>query len=166
LRYVPLGVGAVIPPWNFPLAIMAGMTAAAIVCGNTVVLKPSPDAPTIAARYLALLIEAGLPDGVVNLVQGGAEVGSELVEHPQVRFIAFTGSKKVGLEIHERAARTQPGQHFLRRTILELGGKDSIVVEADCDLDSRRRRSGGVGLRLQRAEVLRVFPGHRSRCGV
>ena len=136
LRYVPLGVGAVIPPWNFPLAIMAGMTDAAIVCGNTVVLKPSPDAPTIAARYLALLIEAGLPDGVVNLVQGGAEVGSELVEHPQVRFIAFTGSKKVGLEIHERAARTQPGQHFLRRTILELGGKDSIIVEADCDLDS------------------------------
>ena len=136
LRYVPLGVGAVIPPWNFPLAIMAGMTAAAIVCGNTVVLKPSPDAPTIAARFLALLVEAGLPDGVVNLVQGGAEVGSALVEHPQVRFIAFTGSKKVGLEIHERAARTQPGQHFLRRTILELGGKDSIVVEADCDLDA------------------------------
>jgi len=136
LRYVPLGVGAVIPPWNFPLAIMAGMTAAAIVCGNTVVLKPSPDAPTIAARFLALLVEAGLPDGVVNLVQGGAEVGSALIEHPQVRFIAFTGSKKVGLQIYERAARTQPGQHFLRRTILELGGKDSIVVEADCDLDA------------------------------
>jgi 1-pyrroline-5-carboxylate dehydrogenase len=136
LRYVPLGVGAVIPPWNFPLAIMAGMTAAAIVCGNTVVLKPSPDAPTIAARFLALLVEAGLPDGVVNLLQGGAEVGSALIEHPKVMFIAFTGSKKVGLEIHERAARTQPGQHFLRRTILEMGGKDSIVVEADCDLDS------------------------------
>ena len=136
LRYIPLGVGAVIPPWNFPLAIMAGMTAAAIVCGNTVVLKPSPDAPTIAARFVALLVEAGLPDGVVNLVQGGAEVGSALVEHPQVRFIAFTGSKKVGLEIYERAARTQPGQHFLRRTILEMGGKDSIVVEADCDLES------------------------------
>ena len=136
LRYVPLGVGAVIPPWNFPLAIMAGMTAAAIVCGNTVVLKPSPDAPTIAARFLALLVESGLPGGVVNLVQGGAEVGSALVEHPQVRFIAFTGSKKVGLQIYERAARTQPGQHFLRRTILELGGKDSIVVEADCDLDA------------------------------
>jgi len=136
LLYVPLGVGAVIPPWNFPLAIMAGMTAASIVCGNTVVLKPSPDAPTIAARFLALLIEAGLPDGVVNLVQGGAEVGSAMVEHPQVRFIAFTGSKKVGLQIYERAARTQPGQHFLRRTILELGGKDSIVVEADCDVEA------------------------------
>jgi 1-pyrroline-5-carboxylate dehydrogenase len=136
LRYIPLGVGAVIPPWNFPLAIMAGMTAAAIVCGNTVVLKPSPDAPTIAARFVALLVEAGLPDGVVNLVQGGEEVGSALIEHPKVRFIAFTGSKKVGLEIHERAAHTQPGQYFLRRTILEMGGKDSIVVEADCDLDS------------------------------
>ena len=135
LRYVPLGVGAVIPPWNFPLAIMAGMTCAAVVCGNTVVLKPSPDAPTIAARFLALLVEAGLPAGVVNLVQGGPEVGRAIVEHAQVRFIAFTGSKKVGLEIHERAAKTLPGQRFLRRTILELGGKDSIVVEADADLD-------------------------------
>jgi 1-pyrroline-5-carboxylate dehydrogenase len=135
-RYVPLGVGAVIPPWNFPLAIMAGMTAASIVSGNTVVLKPSPDAPTIAARFLALMEEVGLPDGVINLVQGGPEVGRTLVEHPQVRFIAFTGSKKVGLEIHERAARTQPGQHFIKRTILELGGKDTIVVDADCDLDA------------------------------
>src|SRR5665213_3373678 len=136
LLYIPLGVGAVIPPWNFPLAIMAGMTAASIVSGNTVVLKPSPDAPTIAARFLALMEEAGLPDGVINLVQGGPEVGRTLVEHPQVRFIAFTGSKKVGLEIHERAARTQPGQHFLKRTILELGGKDTIIVDADGDLDA------------------------------
>lgn len=136
LRYIPLGAGAVIPPWNFPFAIMAGMTAAAIVCGNTVVLKPSPDAPTIAARFVSLLSEAGLPDGVVNLVQGGPEVGRAIVEHPQIRFIAFTGSKKVGLEIHERAARTQPGQHFIKRTILELGGKDSIVVDSDSDLDA------------------------------
>jgi 1-pyrroline-5-carboxylate dehydrogenase len=80
--------------------------------------------------------EAGLPDGVINLVQGGPEVGRTLVEHPQVRFIAFTGSKKVGLEIHERAAKTQPGQHFLKRTILELGGKDTIIVDADADLDA------------------------------
>ncbi len=135
LRYIPLGVGAVIPPWNFPLAIMAGMTAASIVCGNTVVLKPSPDAPTIAAHFLALLEEAGLPDGVVNLIQGGPEVGRAIVEHPQVRFIAFTGSRKVGVEIHEVAARTQPGQHFLKRTILEMGGKDAILVDADCNLD-------------------------------
>ena len=89
LRYVPLGVGAVIPPWNFPLAIMAGMTAAAIVCGNTVVLKPSPDAPTIAARFVMLMTEAGLPAGVVNLLQGGPEVGRVITESPKVRFIAF-----------------------------------------------------------------------------
>jgi 1-pyrroline-5-carboxylate dehydrogenase len=136
LRYVPLGVGAVIPPWNFPLAIMAGMTSAAIVVGNTVVLKPSPDAPTIAARFLALLTEAGLPSGVVNLLQGGPEPGRLLVDHPQIRFIAFTGSKKVGLEIHERAARTQPGRHFIKRTILEMGGKDAIIVDADANLDA------------------------------
>ncbi len=136
LRYVPLGVGAVIPPWNFPFAIMAGMTAAAIVTGNTVVLKPSPDAPTIAARFVSLLIEAGLPDGVVNLLQGGPEPGRLLVESPKVHFIAFTGSKKVGLEIHERAARTPPGQRFIKRTILEMGGKDAIVVSADADIDA------------------------------
>ena len=136
LRYVPLGVGAVIPPWNFPFAIMAGMTAAAIVTGNTVVLKPSPDAPTIAARFVSLLTEAGLPDGVVNLLQGGPEAGRPLVESPKIHFIAFTGSKKVGLEIHERAARTQPGQRFIKRTILEMGGKDAILVSADADVDA------------------------------
>jgi 1-pyrroline-5-carboxylate dehydrogenase len=137
LRYIPLGVGAVIPPWNFPFAIMAGMTAASIVCGNTVILKPSVDAPTIAAKFMELLEEVGLPDGVVNLCQGeGAEFGSALVAHPQTRFIAFTGSKAVGLEIHERAAKTQPGQIFIKRTILEMGGKDSIIVEPDCDIDA------------------------------
>src|SRR5438105_2017924 len=125
LLYIPLGVGAVIPPWNFPFAIMAGMTAAAIVCGNTVVLKPSTDAPTIAARFLDVLEEAGMPPGVVNLVQGGPAVGRALVEHPKTRFIAFTGSKAVGLEIHERAAKTQKGQIWIKRTVLELGGKDS-----------------------------------------
>jgi 1-pyrroline-5-carboxylate dehydrogenase len=137
LRYVPLGVGAVIPPWNFPFAIMAGMTAAAIVCGNTVILKPSVDAPTIAAKFMGLLEEIGLPDGVVNFCPGeGPEFGSEVVAHPKTRFIAFTGSKAVGLEIHERAAKTQPGQIFIKRTILEMGGKDSIIVDADCDLDA------------------------------
>jgi 1-pyrroline-5-carboxylate dehydrogenase len=136
LRYIPLGVGAVIPPWNFPFAIMAGMTAAAIVCGNTVILKPSVDAPTIAARFVSLLEEAGLPDGVVNFCQGdGPGFGSAVVAHPQTRFIAFTGSKAVGLEIHESAARTQPGQKFIKRTILEMGGKDSIIVDSDADVD-------------------------------
>jgi 1-pyrroline-5-carboxylate dehydrogenase len=137
LRYIPLGVGAVIPPWNFPFAIMAGMTAASIVCGNTVILKPSVDAPTIAAKFIELLEEVGLPDGVVNLCPGeGPEFGSAVVAHPQTRFIAFTGSKAVGLEIHERAAKTQPGQTFIKRTILEMGGKDSIIVESDCNLDA------------------------------
>jgi 1-pyrroline-5-carboxylate dehydrogenase len=137
LRYVPLGVGAVIPPWNFPFAIMAGMTAAAIVCGNTVILKPSVDSPTIAAKFMGLLEEVGLPDGVVNFCPGeGREFGSAVVAHPRTRFIAFTGSKEVGLEIHERAAKTMPGQIFIKRTILEMGGKDSIIVEADCDLEA------------------------------
>jgi 1-pyrroline-5-carboxylate dehydrogenase len=137
LRYIPLGVGAVIPPWNFPFAIMAGMTAAAIVCGNTVILKPSVDAPTIAARFMSLLEEAGLPDGVVNLCVGeGPGFGSAIVAHPQTRFVAFTGSKAVGLEIHESAAKTRPGQIFIKRTILEMGGKDSIIVDGDCDLDA------------------------------
>jgi 1-pyrroline-5-carboxylate dehydrogenase len=137
LRYVPLGVGAMIPPWNYPFAIMAGMTAAAIVCGNTVILKPSPDAPTIAAKFMDLLQEAGMPNGVVTLCTGeGPGFGSAVVEHPQTRFITFTGSKAVGLQIHRAAAQTQPGQKFIKRTILEMGGKDSIIVAADCDLDA------------------------------
>ncbi len=137
LHYIPLGVGAVIPPWNFPFAIMAGMTAAAIVAGNTVVLKPSSDSPTIAARFVNVLEEAGMPGGVVNFCPGsGATFGNAVVEHPKTRFIAFTGSKAVGLEIHERAAKTQPGQIWIKRTILEMGGKDSILVCADADLDA------------------------------
>jgi 1-pyrroline-5-carboxylate dehydrogenase len=136
LLYVPLGVGAVIPPWNFPFAIMAGMTAASIVCGNTVVLKPSSDAPTIAAKFMEVLEEAGMPAGVVNFCPGsGGTFGNAIVEHAKTRFISFTGSKAVGLEIHERAAKTRPGQVWIKRTILEMGGKDSILVCADADLD-------------------------------
>ncbi len=137
LQYIPLGVGAVIPPWNFPFAIMAGMTSAAIVCGNTVILKPSSDSPTIAAKFFEVLQEAGMPDGVVNFCPGsGATFGNALVEHPKTRFIAFTGSKEVGLDIHMRAAQPRKGQIWIKRTILEMGGKDSIIVQADCDLDS------------------------------
>ncbi len=137
LLYIPLGVGAVIPPWNFALAIMAGMTAAAIVTGNTVILKPSSESPTIAAKFFGVLEEAGLPAGVVNFCPGsGATFGNAIVEHPKMRFIAFTGSKEVGLDIHERAARNKPGQIWIKRTILEMGGKDSIVVDVDCDLDA------------------------------
>ena len=137
LRYIPLGVGAVIPPWNFPFAIMAGMTAAAIVAGNTVILKPSSDSPTIAARFVDVLEEAGIPAGVVNFCPGsGASFGNAIVEHPKTRFIAFTGSKAVGLDIHEKAAKTQRGQIWIKRTILEMGGKDSILVLADADVDA------------------------------
>ena len=137
LLYIPLGVGAVIPPWNFPFAIMAGMTAASIVTGNAVILKPSSDSPTIAAKFVEVLEEAGLPGGVVNFCPGsGATFGNAIVEHPKTRFIAFTGSRDVGLEIHERAARHQKGQIWIKRTILEMGGKDSILVLADADLDA------------------------------
>ena len=137
LLYIPLGVGAVIPPWNFACAIMAGMTAAAVVTGNTVILKPSSDSPTIAAKFVEVLEEAGMPDGVVNFCPGsGASFGNSIVEHPKTRFIAFTGSKSVGLEIHERAAHAQPGQIWIKRTILEMGGKDSILVCEDADVDA------------------------------
>jgi 1-pyrroline-5-carboxylate dehydrogenase len=137
LMYIPLGVTAVIPPWNFPCAIMAGMTMAAIVCGNTVVLKPSHDSPAIAQKFFEVLQEAGMPDGVVNFCPGsGSSFGSGLVEHPQMRLIAFTGSKEVGLDIHQRAAVTRPGQKWIKRDILEMGGKDSIIVDADANLDA------------------------------
>ena len=136
LDYIPLGVGAVIPPWNFPCAIMAGMTGAAIITGNTVVLKPSSDAPTIAYKFFELLEEAGLPSGVVNFMAGsGAEVGDVVVDHPRTRFIAFTGSKEIGLRINERAAKTQPGQLWIKRVVAEMGGKDAIIVADDADLD-------------------------------
>ncbi|MGH9482483.1 MAG: L-glutamate gamma-semialdehyde dehydrogenase [Terriglobales bacterium] len=134
LVYIPLGIGAVIPPWNFPLAILVGMTAAAVVAGNTVVVKPSSDSPTVAAKFMEVLEEAGLPPGVVNFVTGGGgTVGEALVTDPRVRFIAFTGSKQVGLEINRKAAETPHGQKWLKRTVLEMGGKDSILVDEDAD---------------------------------
>lgn len=137
LRYIPLGVGVVIPPWNFPLAIAVGMTTAALVAGNTVVLKPASTAPTITAQFVALLNdEVGLPPGVLNFVPGpGGSIGDALVDHPLTRFIAFTGSKEVGLRIFERASRRLPGQNWLKRTVLEMGGKDAIVVDETADLD-------------------------------
>ena len=137
LLYVPLGVGAVIPPWNFPCAIMAGMTLASIVCGNTVILKPSSDSPTIAAKFFELLEEAGMPEGVVNFCPGsGATFGNAVVAHPKTRFIAFTGSREVGLDINKSAAQHAPGQLWLKRSILEMGGKDAIIVDADADIDA------------------------------
>ena len=137
LFYIPLGVGAVIPPWNFPCAIMAGITLASIVCGNTVILKPSSDSPTIAAKFFQILEEAGMPEGVVNFCPGaGGSFGDAVVAHPKTRYIAFTGSREVGLRINKVAAESTPGQMWIKRTILEMGGKDAIVVDADADLDS------------------------------
>jgi 1-pyrroline-5-carboxylate dehydrogenase len=137
LRYIPLGVGVVIPPWNFAAAIMGGMTLAAIVTGNTVVVKPSSDSPTIAAIFVDILYEAGVPRDVVSFFTGpGATAGEALVTHPKTRFIAFTGSKEAGLRISEHAAKAQPGQIWIKRTILEMGGKDAIIVDEEADLDA------------------------------
>ena len=135
-EYIPLGVGAVIPPWNFPLAIMAGMTMAAVVAGNTVVLKPSSDSPTIAAKFVEILEEIGLPPGVVNFLTGSSKTGEAMVTHPKTRFISFTGSKQVGLHINEEAAKTRDGQIWIKRVIAEMGGKDAIVVADDADIDA------------------------------
>ena len=136
LTYIPLGVGIVIPPWNFPLAILVGMTTSAIVTGNTVVLKPASPTQVIAAKFVELLEEAGLPAGVVNFLPGpGNEVGDYLVDHPLTRFISFTGSREVGLRINERAAKTNSGQKWIKRVTAEMGGKDTIIVDSDCDLE-------------------------------
>src|SRR5437660_2932708 len=137
LVYIPLGVGAVIPPWNFPGAIMVGMTSASFVTGNTVVLKPASTSPAIAFQFMRMLEEVGLPAGVVNFLTGsGSTIGDALVESPQIRFIAFTGSRDVGLRINELAAKHQKGQRWLKRTILEMGGKDAVVVDETAELDA------------------------------
>jgi 1-pyrroline-5-carboxylate dehydrogenase len=137
LVYIPLGAGVVISPWNFPCAIMAGMTTASVVAGNTVVLKPASTSPTIAAKFMEILEEVGLPPGVVNFLPGpGGVIGDTLVTHPKTRFIAFTGSKEVGLRINELAAKPQAGQIWIKRTILEMGGKDAVVVDSSADLEA------------------------------
>ncbi|MBE4907342.1 L-glutamate gamma-semialdehyde dehydrogenase [Bacillus luteolus] len=135
-NYIPLGVGVIISPWNFPFAIMAGMTTAALVAGNTVLLKPASTTPVVAAKFMEVLEEAGLPAGVVNYIPGsGAEVGDYLVDHPRTRFISFTGSRDVGLRIFERASKLNDGQIWLKRVIAEMGGKDTIVVDKEADLE-------------------------------
>lgn len=140
LQYIPLGVGVVISPWNFPLAIMAGMTMAAVVTGNTVVLKPASATPVIAYKFVELLEEAGMPSGVVQYLPGsGAEIGDLLVSHPLTRFISFTGSREVGLRIFEQSARIGSGQKWLKRFVGELGGKDAIIVDDSADLEAAAR---------------------------
>lgn len=137
LVYIPLGVGAVIPPWNFACAIMVGMTSASLVTGNTVILKPASTAAAVAYQFIRILEDVGLPANVVSFLTGsGAVIGDALVDNPQTRFISFTGSRDVGLRIFERAAKHQPGQIWLKRTILEMGGKDGIVVDETADLEA------------------------------
>ncbi len=136
LVYIPLGVGAIIPPWNFPCAIMAGLVVSSLVTGNTVVLKPAADSPTIAAKFVDLLFEAGVPREAVNFLTGsGAVIGDVIVQHPLTRYIGFTGSKEVGLRIAEFAGKVAPGQKWIKRTVLEMGGKDGMIVDEEADID-------------------------------
>ena len=135
-RYLPLGVGAIISPWNFPLALTTGMMTAAVVAGNCVVLKPAKTSSTTAAWLVDIFTELGLPPGVINLLTGRGEViGDALVDHPQIRFVAFTGSREVGVRIYERGSRVHPGQRWLKRVQLEMGGKNAVVVDETADLD-------------------------------
>jgi 1-pyrroline-5-carboxylate dehydrogenase len=135
--YIPLGVGVIISPWNFPLAILTGMTVAAVVTGNTVIIKPANTAGVIAAKFMEMVAEAGIPDGVVNYLPGsGATIGDYLVQNPRTRFINFTGSKDVGLHINQVAAVAQPGQIWIKRVVAEMGGKNCIVVDDAADLES------------------------------
>jgi 1-pyrroline-5-carboxylate dehydrogenase len=130
-------VGVVIPPWNFALAILCGMTVAALVAGNTVVIKPSSETPTIAAIFAETLIEAGFPPECFCFLTGsGGAIGDLLVAHPKTRFISFTGSRDVGLHINELAAKPQKGQIWIKRVVAEMGGKDAIIVDGECDLDA------------------------------
>ena len=140
--YIPLGVGVILPPWNFALAILTGMTSAAIVTGNTVVLKTSSDSPLTGWMFFNLMREVGLPAGVINFMTGsGASIGDVLVAHPKTRFISFTGSKEVGIHINELAAKVQPGQKWLKRVIAEMGGKDSIIIDDQTDLNAAAQAS-------------------------
>jgi 1-pyrroline-5-carboxylate dehydrogenase len=134
--YLPLGVGIIIPPWNFPLAILLGMSLAALVTGNTVVIKPSTETPTIASKFAELMLDAGIPPQAFSLLNGsGPEVGEALVTNPKARFISFTGSRNVGLRINELAAKTPKGQLWIKRVVAEMGGKDAIIVDSEADLE-------------------------------
>jgi len=138
--YIPLGVGAIIPPWNFPLAILTGMTSSAVVTGNAVVLKPASPTPVIAAQFMEVMEQAGIPPGVINFVPGdGGEIGDHLVGHRLTRFISFTGSRDVGLHINRLAADTRSDGRWIKRVVAEMGGKDAIVVDETADLEAAAR---------------------------
>ncbi len=133
----PIGAGAVIPPWNFPLAILAGMTMGPVAAGNTVVLKPASNTPMVGWGFMQAVAEAGFPPGVINFLPGsGSVIGDHLVDHPNMRFINFTGSKEVGLRIAQRAAVVHPGQRWLKRAYMEMGGKDALIVDETADLEA------------------------------
>jgi len=135
MRYVARGVSAVIAPWNFPIAIACGMTAAALATGNAVVLKPAEQSPACALALYDALRAGGVPAGALSLLPGAGDVGAALVRHPGVQTIAFTGSQAVGLEIVRAAAQPAPGQRHIKRVVAELGGKNCVIVAADADLD-------------------------------
>lgn len=133
--YIPIGVGVAVPPWNFPLSLLGGMVAAAVVTGNTMVCKPSSDTPIMAYKFIELCEKAGFPAGVVNFIPGsGSEIGDYIVEHPLTRFINFTGSKEVGCRINEMAAKIAPGQKWIKRVVAEMGGKNAIIVDSTADV--------------------------------
>jgi RHH-type transcriptional regulator, proline utilization regulon repressor / proline dehydrogenase / delta 1-pyrroline-5-carboxylate dehydrogenase len=135
-HYVSRGVTVVIAPWNFPIAILCGMSAAALVAGNPVIMKPAEQSSVCAARLARIFYEAGIPPEVAQFVPGnGEDVGAFLVEHPHVSVIAFTGSREVGLKIYQAASHTVPGQPQLKKVICEMGGKNAAIVDADADLD-------------------------------
>jgi RHH-type proline utilization regulon transcriptional repressor/proline dehydrogenase/delta 1-pyrroline-5-carboxylate dehydrogenase len=134
--YEPRGVTVVIAPWNFPLAILCGMATAALVSGNTIVMKPAEQSAVVGAKLMEVFVEAGFPRGVVNFVPGdGDEIGPTLVQHPDVATIVFTGSRAVGLSIQKLAAETPPEQDHVKRAITEMGGKNAIIIDDDADLD-------------------------------
>ncbi|NNL69456.1 MAG: aldehyde dehydrogenase family protein, partial [Acidimicrobiia bacterium] len=154
---VPLGAGAVISPWNFPLAIFTGMAVGPAVVGNTVVLKPSPDTPIVAHKFMECAAEAGFPPGVFNLVVGADdEIGDHLVDHPRTRFINFTGSLATGVRINQRAAVVHPGQRWIKKVQLEMGGKDALIVDGTADLDyaAREAVASGYGFGGQKCSAM------------
>ena len=161
---VPIGAGVVIPPWNFPLAILAGMAVGPVAAGNTVVIKPASVTPVIGSVFMEAVDEAGIPPGVINFVPGpGGEIGDTLVDHPQTRFVNFTGSREVGVRIAGRAAAVHPGQRWLKRAFMEMGGKDAQIVDETADLASSECRRRGGCVRLPGTEVLGLLPAHPGR---
>ncbi|MEX2535751.1 MAG: L-glutamate gamma-semialdehyde dehydrogenase [Trueperaceae bacterium] len=147
---IPMGVGVVIPPWNFLLAILVGTTIGPVVVGNTVIVKPSPNTPIIAQKFMECVEEAGFPPGVINLLTGDdADLGDQLVDHASTRFINFTGSLGTGLRIHERAIKMQPGQRYIKKVFAEMGGKDALIVDETADLELAAQAAVASGFDFQ-----------------